>query len=136
LVGAAIGAAGGMAGKLVADLVDPQMEDEFWQKNWSDRKYIDGGFTYNQDWGPRIAMAPMRIPAARGRGSRTAASHDAAVDSEQARAVEYRGVTGSAPRRSRAHSGRSSSAAHRWDIGAGAAGISMYSRDIARAKHT
>jgi hypothetical protein len=53
LVGAAIGAAaGGMAGKLVADLVDPQMEDEFWRKNWSDRKYIDGGFTYDQDWGP------------------------------------------------------------------------------------
>lgn len=51
-VGAAIGAAaGGMTGKLVADLVDPQMEDEFWRKNWSDRKYIDGGFTYDQDWG-------------------------------------------------------------------------------------
>jgi hypothetical protein len=53
VVGAAIGAAaGGMTGKLVADLVDPQMEDEFWRKNWSDRKYIDGGFTYDQDWGP------------------------------------------------------------------------------------
>lgn len=53
LVGAAIGAAaGGMTGKLVADLVNPQMEDEFWRKNWSDRKYIDGGFTYDQDWGP------------------------------------------------------------------------------------
>jgi hypothetical protein len=52
-VGAAIGAAaGGMTGKLVADLVDPQMEEEFWRKNWSDRKYIDGGFTYDQDWGP------------------------------------------------------------------------------------
>jgi hypothetical protein len=52
-VGAAIGAAaGGMAGKLVADLVDPQMEEEFWSKNWSDRKYIDGGFTYDQDWAP------------------------------------------------------------------------------------
>jgi hypothetical protein len=52
-VGAAIGAAaGGMTGKLVADLVDPQMEDEFWRKNWSDRKYVDGGFTYDQDWGP------------------------------------------------------------------------------------
>jgi hypothetical protein len=53
LVGAAIGAAaGGMAGKFVADLVDPKMEDEFWRKNWSDRKYTDGGFTYDQDWGP------------------------------------------------------------------------------------
>lgn len=52
-VGAAIGAAAGaMTGKLVADLVDPQMEDEFWSKNWSDRKYVDGGFTYDQDWGP------------------------------------------------------------------------------------
>ena len=52
-VGAAIGAAaGGMTGKLVADLADPQMEDEFWRKNWSDRKYIDGGFTYDQDWAP------------------------------------------------------------------------------------
>jgi hypothetical protein len=52
-VGAAIGAAaGGMAGKLAADYVDPQMEDEFWRKNWSDRKYVDGGFTYDQDWGP------------------------------------------------------------------------------------
>jgi hypothetical protein len=53
VVGAAIGAAaGGMAGKLAADYVDPQMEDEFWRKNWSDRKYTDGGFTYDQDWGP------------------------------------------------------------------------------------
>lgn len=52
-VGAAIGAAaGGMTGKVVADLVDPQMEDEFWRQNWSDRKYIDGGFTYDQDWSP------------------------------------------------------------------------------------
>jgi hypothetical protein len=52
-VGAAIGAAaGGMTGKVLADLVDPKMEDEFWRKNWSDRKYIDGGFTYDQDWGP------------------------------------------------------------------------------------
>ena len=50
-VGAAIGAAaGGMTGKLVADLADPQMEDEFWRKNWSDRHYIDGGFTYDQDY--------------------------------------------------------------------------------------
>lgn len=52
-VGAAIGAAaGGMTGKLVADLVDPQMEDAYWRKNWSDRKYIDGGFTYDQDYAP------------------------------------------------------------------------------------
>lgn len=52
-VGAGIGAAaGGMSGKLVADYIDPQMEEAFWRKNWSDRKYIDGGFTYDQDWGP------------------------------------------------------------------------------------
>ena len=52
-VGAAIGAAaGGMGGKLVADLVDPQLEDAFWRKNWSDRHYIDGGYTYDQDWSP------------------------------------------------------------------------------------
>jgi hypothetical protein len=53
VVGAAIGAAaGGMAGKLVADLVDPQLEEAYWRKNWSDRKYIDGGFTYDQDYAP------------------------------------------------------------------------------------
>ena len=53
VVGAAIGAAaGGMGGKLVADIADPQLEDAFWRKNWSDRTYVDGGFTYDQDWGP------------------------------------------------------------------------------------
>lgn len=53
VVGAAIGAAaGGMTGKLVADVIDPQMENEFWRKNWSDRTYVDGGFTYDQDYGP------------------------------------------------------------------------------------
>ena len=52
-VGAAIGAAaGGMAGAVVADLVDPKMEEAFWRKNWSDRKYIEGGYTYDQDWSP------------------------------------------------------------------------------------
>ncbi len=52
-VGGAIGvAAGAMAGRLVADMVDPEMEDQFWRKNWSDRKYVDEGFTYDQDWGP------------------------------------------------------------------------------------
>lgn len=52
-VGAAIGAAaGGMTGKLIADSFDPQMEDDFWRKNWSDRTYIDGGFTYDQDYAP------------------------------------------------------------------------------------
>ena len=52
-VGAAIGAAaGGMGGELAADMVDPKMEEDFWRKNWSDRTYIDGGFTYDQDWAP------------------------------------------------------------------------------------
>lgn len=50
-VGGAIGAAaGGMAGALAADLVDPKMEEEFWRQNWSDRSYIGGGYTYDQDW--------------------------------------------------------------------------------------
>jgi hypothetical protein len=53
VVGAAIGAAaGGMTGKLVADFADPQMEDAFWRKNWSDRTYVDGGYTYDQDYAP------------------------------------------------------------------------------------
>lgn len=52
-VGAAIGAAaGGLAGKGIADIVDPTMEDEYWRQNFADRSYIDGGFTYDQDYGP------------------------------------------------------------------------------------
>jgi hypothetical protein len=52
-VGGAIGvAAGAIAGRLVADVVDPEMEDQFWRENWSDRKYVEEGFTYDQDWGP------------------------------------------------------------------------------------
>jgi hypothetical protein len=52
-VGAAIGAAaGGFAGKGIADLIDPTMEDSYWRENWKDRSYIDGGFTYDQDYGP------------------------------------------------------------------------------------
>lgn len=52
-VGAAIGGvAGGFAGKGIADLVDPEMEDRYWRDNWQGRSYIDGGFTYDQDWGP------------------------------------------------------------------------------------
>ena len=43
-------AAGGMTGKVVADLADPKMEDEFWRQNWSDRHYIDGGYTYDKDY--------------------------------------------------------------------------------------
>lgn len=53
LIGAAIGAAiGGLAGKLVADAVDTDAEDVFWRANWSGRDYVEGGTTYDQDWGP------------------------------------------------------------------------------------
>lgn len=52
-VGAAIGGvAGGFAGKGIADLVDPEMEERYWRENWQGRSYIDGGFTYDQDYGP------------------------------------------------------------------------------------
>jgi hypothetical protein len=53
VIGGAIGAiAGGLAGKGIADIVDPTMEDEYWRQNWANRSYIDGGFTYDQDYGP------------------------------------------------------------------------------------
>lgn len=52
-IGAAIGAvAGAMAGKLAAGAVDPEREDAFWRRNWSDRDYVEPGTTYDQDWGP------------------------------------------------------------------------------------
>ena len=52
-VGATIGAiAGGLGGKGIADLVDPTMEDAYWRDNYKNRSYIDGGFTYDQDYGP------------------------------------------------------------------------------------
>ena len=52
-VGAAIGAAaGGFAGKGIADMIDPEMEAGYWRENWKNRDYIDGGFTYDQDYGP------------------------------------------------------------------------------------
>lgn len=53
LIGAAVGAAvGGIAGKLAADAIDLETEDTFWRRNWSDRSYVAGGTTYDQDWGP------------------------------------------------------------------------------------
>lgn len=52
-VGAAIGAAaGGLAGKGIADMVDAGAEDEYWRGSWQDRSYIEGGYTYDQDYGP------------------------------------------------------------------------------------
>ena len=53
LIGGAIGAiAGAMAGKVVASAIDPEVEDAFWRRNWSGRDYVEGGTTYDQDWGP------------------------------------------------------------------------------------
>ena len=52
-VGAAIGAvAGGLAGKGIADMVDPSVEDAHWRARWPERSYIEGGFTYDQDYAP------------------------------------------------------------------------------------
>jgi hypothetical protein len=56
-IGAAVGAvvggvAGGLAGKGIAHLVDPHQEDEYWRQNWQDRSYIEGGYTYEDDYGP------------------------------------------------------------------------------------
>jgi len=56
-VGAAVGAAvggvaGAWAGKEIADNADPRLEDDYWRENWESRSYIDGGFSYDQDYGP------------------------------------------------------------------------------------
>jgi uncharacterized protein YcfJ len=52
-VGAAIGAvAGGLAGKGIADMIDPAAEDAHWRDQWRQRSYIEGGFTYDQDYAP------------------------------------------------------------------------------------
>jgi hypothetical protein len=68
-VGAAIGAAaGGLAGKGIADIIDPTMEDEYWRKNHRERSYIDGGFTYDQDYGPAYRYGVSAFERHRGRG--------------------------------------------------------------------
>lgn len=52
-VGAAIGAvAGGLAGKGIADVIDPQVEDQYWRDNWQQRSYIEGGYSYDEDYAP------------------------------------------------------------------------------------
>lgn len=52
-VGAGIGATAGVyAGKGIADLINPTYEDDFWRMSWKDRPYIEGGFTYDRDYGP------------------------------------------------------------------------------------
>lgn len=52
-VGAAVGAvAGGLMGKGIAEMIDPAAEDQYWRDNWQDRSYIEGGYTYDEDYSP------------------------------------------------------------------------------------
>jgi hypothetical protein len=68
LVGGAIGAvAGGLAGKGIADMVDPTMEDDYWRGNWANRSYIDGGYTYDQDYAPAYRYGWESYPRHAGR---------------------------------------------------------------------
>jgi hypothetical protein len=68
VVGGAIGAvAGGLAGKGIADMVDPTMEDDYWRGNWASRSYIDGGFTYDQDYAPAYRYGWEAYPRYAGR---------------------------------------------------------------------
>ena len=49
VVGAAIGAvAGGLIGKGVAEGVNPTAEQEYWQKNYTNRPYVKPGAPYDQ----------------------------------------------------------------------------------------
>ena len=51
IAGAAVGALlGGWAGKSVAEYVDPTAEDAYWQQNFQDRPYAQGG--RYEDYGP------------------------------------------------------------------------------------
>lgn len=48
VIGAAVGAlAGGLAGKAVAHRVDPDVEDAYWQENYTTRSYVSPGSTYD-----------------------------------------------------------------------------------------
>jgi len=68
VVGGAIGAvAGGLAGKGIADVVDPTMEDDYWRGNWASRSYIDGGYTYDQDYAPAYRYGWETYPRHAGR---------------------------------------------------------------------
>ena len=68
VVGAAIGAvAGGLAGKGIADMIDPTMEDDYWRGNWTTRSYIDGGYTYDQDYAPAYRYGWESYPRYGGR---------------------------------------------------------------------
>jgi hypothetical protein len=67
-VGAAVGAvAGGLAGKGIADMINPAMEEAYWRENWETRSYIDGGFTYDQDYGPAYRYGWDVFPSYYGR---------------------------------------------------------------------
>ena len=48
LVGAAVGAVvGGLAGKAAAHRIDSDMEDAYWQENYSSRSYVNPDATYD-----------------------------------------------------------------------------------------
>lgn len=48
VVGAAIGAvSGGLAGKSVAERLDPTVENEYWQQNYTGRPYYESGYEYS-----------------------------------------------------------------------------------------
>jgi hypothetical protein len=52
-IGAAVGAvAGGLMGKGIADMVDPAAEDQYWRENYSERPYVEGDYTYDDDYSP------------------------------------------------------------------------------------
>ena len=59
--------AGGLAGKGIADVVDPTMEDDYWRGNWASRSYIDGGYTYDQDYAPAYRYGWETYPRHAGR---------------------------------------------------------------------
>lgn len=56
LTGAALGAAvGAFAGFGVAEGIDPEAEEEYWQKQFRDEPYVDGESTF-EDYGPAYRL--------------------------------------------------------------------------------
>lgn len=52
VIAAAAGAiVGGLAGKGIAESIDPTAEYAYWQKNYADRPYVEGGAKFD-DYGP------------------------------------------------------------------------------------
>src|SRR3954452_19064696 len=48
VVGAVAGGiVGGLVGKGVAEAIDPTVEDQFWEKNYRGRPYVESGRNYN-----------------------------------------------------------------------------------------